>query len=310
MANNISVKDGSGIATIVKTTDNATVHTPHHNVDTIATGASGDLGTTTDAEAAGNGSLIAILKRVRTLLGAGAAMIAKAEDAASANADVGVPAMAIRKATPANTSDADGDYEMLQMANGRLWASVVNEAGAAIIGKVGIDQTTPGTTDRVTVGYKTVTVDANFTRPADTTAYAANDAVTNSTSAPTIITLSNMARLSGGSGVILDAMLIDESNPATVGSFDLMLYDTTFTPNNDNAAFTPSTTVQRTFVGRISFNTQIVSGTNSQAYHVTGLNIGFTCVGSANLFAELVARNAYTPASAGRFDIRLKVRQD
>jgi hypothetical protein len=54
-------------------------------------------------------------------LASGAAAIAKAEDVASADADVGVPAMAVRKATPANTSGTDGDYEMLQMSAGRLW---------------------------------------------------------------------------------------------------------------------------------------------------------------------------------------------
>lgn len=59
---------------------------------------------------------------------AGASSIAKAEDVASANADVGVPAMAVRKATPANTSDTDGDYEMLQMAGGRLWVSATLDA--------------------------------------------------------------------------------------------------------------------------------------------------------------------------------------
>ena len=58
---------------------------------------------------------------VAMTLAAGAAAIAKAEDVASADADVGVPAMAIRKATPANTSSTDGDYEMLQMSAGRLW---------------------------------------------------------------------------------------------------------------------------------------------------------------------------------------------
>lgn len=52
---------------------------------------------------------------------AAATNIAKAEDVASADADVGVPAMAVRKATPANTSGTDGDYEMLQMSAGRLW---------------------------------------------------------------------------------------------------------------------------------------------------------------------------------------------
>ena len=51
----------------------------------------------------------------------GATNIAKAEDSASANADVGVPAMAIQKATPADTAGTDGDYAMLQMSAGRLW---------------------------------------------------------------------------------------------------------------------------------------------------------------------------------------------
>jgi hypothetical protein len=66
-------------------------------------------------------SLLGKLDTLHTDLGAGAATIAKAEDVASANADVGVPAMAIRKATPANTSGTDGDYEMLQISAGRLW---------------------------------------------------------------------------------------------------------------------------------------------------------------------------------------------
>lgn len=73
-------------------------------------------------------------------LAAGASSIGKAEDSASADLDVGVPAMAVRKATPANTSGTDGDYEMLQMSAGRLWASAVIDtalpAGTNAIGKL------------------------------------------------------------------------------------------------------------------------------------------------------------------------------
>lgn len=69
-------------------------------------------------------------------IGASATNIAKAEDAASASADVGVPAMAVQKATPADSAGTDGDYEMLQMKNGRLWVSAVLEAGSAAIGKL------------------------------------------------------------------------------------------------------------------------------------------------------------------------------
>lgn len=71
---------------------------------------------------------------------AGATTIAKAEDAASADGDVGSPALAVRKATPANTSGTDGDYEFLQMSAGRLWASATIDAalpaGANAIGKL------------------------------------------------------------------------------------------------------------------------------------------------------------------------------
>lgn len=59
---------------------------------------------------------------------AGAGNIAKAEDSASANADLGAAVMAVRKATPANTSGTDGDYEMLQMSVGRLWTSSTIDA--------------------------------------------------------------------------------------------------------------------------------------------------------------------------------------
>ena len=38
MANNISVKDSAAAAQVLKTTDTGGVHTPHHNVDSIAAG--------------------------------------------------------------------------------------------------------------------------------------------------------------------------------------------------------------------------------------------------------------------------------
>ena len=77
---------------------------------------------------------------VQATIASGATSIAKAEDVASADSDVGVPAMAVRKATPANTSGTDGDYEMLQMSAGRLWTSATIDAalpaGANAIGKL------------------------------------------------------------------------------------------------------------------------------------------------------------------------------
>lgn len=74
------------------------------------------------------GGSITVDGTVTATIAAGATTIAKAEDVASADADVGVPAMAVRKAAPANTSGADGDYEMLQMSAGRLWTSATIDA--------------------------------------------------------------------------------------------------------------------------------------------------------------------------------------
>ena len=87
-----------------------------------------------------NGGSLTVDGTVAVTLAAGATAIAKAEDVASADADVGVPAMAVRKATPANVSGTDGDYEFLQISAGRLWASATIDAalpaGANAIGKL------------------------------------------------------------------------------------------------------------------------------------------------------------------------------
>lgn len=64
----------------------------------------------------------------------------RAEDAASADGHTGIAALAVRKATPANTSGADGDYENLQVSAGRLWTSTTVDAalpaGANAIGRL------------------------------------------------------------------------------------------------------------------------------------------------------------------------------
>lgn len=47
----------------------------------------------------------------------------RAEDTASADADKGIGVLAVRKATPANTSGTDGDYEYFQISAGRVWTA-------------------------------------------------------------------------------------------------------------------------------------------------------------------------------------------
>lgn len=209
---------------------------------------------------------------------AGATSIAKAEDAASADADVGIPAMMVRKATPANTSGTDGDYEMLQGNNGALWTAPL-------------------------AFFATCSTD--ITRPADTTAYATNDALSDSTSAPTSggFTFTSAARKSGGSGIITD-MWICSSNATGGQQGEVWIFDSAVTNVNDNAAFAISDSEIKTVVAKIPYTT--VADTNNAGAHVQNLAIGFTCVGSANLRFLVKLKAAYTPASAEVTTVRIK----
>lgn len=85
----------------------------------------------------------------------------QAEDAAHVSGDVGLMALGVRKATPANTSGTDGDYEPFQVSGGRLWASALIDtalpAGNNNIGDVDI-ATAPAaarTTDSVAAAAQT-----------------------------------------------------------------------------------------------------------------------------------------------------------
>jgi hypothetical protein len=134
---------------------------------------------------------VSVSGTVATSIAAGATTIAKAEDAASADADVGVPAMAVRKASPANTSGTDGDYEMLQMSAGRLWTSSTIDAalpaGTNAIGKlaandgvdigdVTINNGSGGSAVNIQDGGNSITVDGSVTANIGTTNGLALDA--------------------------------------------------------------------------------------------------------------------------------------
>lgn len=194
-----------------------------------------------------------------------------AEDQASANGDTGIIAMARRTATPANTSGTDGDYEALQLNAGALWVSPL--------------------------GFP-VSVSVDITRPADTTAYAANDALSNSTSAPTSggFTLSNICRKSGGSVLITDMIVTSSNDPATPLQGEIFLFNQSVTNINDNAAFAVSDSEIKTCVGRVSFALEDVG--NNDYFHAQNLNFVATASGSADLRFLVRVKNAYTPASA------------
>lgn len=206
----------------------------------------------------------------------------KNEDVASASGDAGIPILVKRTDTPAASSGTDGDYEPLQSSGGGLWVKPLS---------------------------RFVTVSTDITRPADTTQYAANDCLSDSTSAPTAggFTFTSAARASGGSGIITDCIVASSNDPATPIQGEVWIFDTSVTNVNDNAAFVVSDSEIKTLVATIPF-TLTDSGNNDSA-HIQNLAIGFTCSGSANLRYLIRVKNAYTPASAEVLTVRLKIIQ-
>lgn len=172
----------------------------------------------------------------------------------------------------------------------------------------------PATNDLINsvkaVGYQ-VARGTSFTRPADTTAYAAQDAVSNSTSAPTVLTFADCGRVNGGSGVILSARHIKTGT--ALANYRLHLYRVApASAVNDNAQFPLLFANADRRIGFIDFVHQ-TGGTGSDCTHAltTFVNIPFVCdVATDNLFGLLTTTNGYTPASAEQHYIELGVVQN
>lgn len=169
---------------------------------------------------------------------------------------------------------------------------------------LGTDNTVP-----VITQSRFVTCSTDVTRPADTTAYAVNDALSDSTTSPTTngFTFTGAARATGGSGIITDAIITTSNDAGTLLQGEIWVFSAAVTNINDNTAFAVSDSEIKTCVGKIPFTLEDAG--NNGFYHATNLNIGFTTSGSANLRFLVRVKNAYTPASAEVLTFVIKVLQ-
>lgn len=187
-----------------------------------------------------------------------------------------------------------------------------------------IDQTTPGTTNLVAaglvagethigqVGGHTATPSANFTRPADTTAYAVGDIVANSTTAGSVVPMSfaNAARVAAGSGVVRRARVKKNGTTITNGGFRVHLYSTLPTvASGDNAAWSTS---EASYLGSLDVTLDRVFTDASKGIGTptTGGEVAFKLVSGTTIYGILEARAAYTPISAEVFTVDLEISQD
>ena len=161
-------------------------------------------------------------------------------------------------------------------------------------------------------------IDASYERLANTTQYAANDAVSGGTVSPSALTFAGCAAKAGGSGWLLGVTAITNCNESTLPEFTLYLFDGTAAPTatNDNAEFGLTDADSVKLLGAFTLDNfealDETSGTNGNAKAETDPTdnrpIAFTCgAGSTDLYGLVKVENAYTPVSAEEITFRLHV---
>lgn len=155
-------------------------------------------------------------------------------------------------------------------------------------------------------------VDVSMTRPADTTAYAAGDAITTATSSAAAYTFSNCALVNAGTGTILDATLSHSDPNAALPNLELWLFDAAPAVPNDNAAFAVSDAEADAVVCVLKFYTSDYSdSSNNRVYHMSNPPRVFKCAAATKtLYGVLKTLTAFTPTSAATFKVKLKIVQD
>ncbi len=156
------------------------------------------------------------------------------------------------------------------------------------------------------VGGKSVQKSASFTRPADTTAYAANDAIADSTTAPTLLSFANCANGVGGQGYIVKTRLLTNQKTCTA-RFRLSFYHTAPSPVNDNAPKPMLYANKDKLIGSIDLDPCNTEDTTSDAaYALSTTLLPYVCAAAdTTIYCILTTLDAFTPASAQQFFLEI-----
>lgn len=162
-----------------------------------------------------------------------------------------------------------------------------------------------GTNQVGKVGYTLKKVSVNFTRPSDTTNYAIGDAMSDSTSAPSVfqLDLSSIGAVNGQSVEIRKVAVVSSAKQSTLPLINVYLSNTTFTATNDNSALDIDDTTMEAGGSWFQCDTQNYTASNSRVSNL-GINEPMILAAADNkLYGTLQAANAYTPVSGEKFTI-------
>jgi len=161
---------------------------------------------------------------------------------------------------------------------------------------------------------KVIKVSDSFTRPANTTAYGANDLVANSATAGSVVPLKLVI---GKGGFKIKAIQILKTDATDVANadFDIHMWTTETVPVSaagDNAAFSKASVPVDGYLGFADCPTMTAASDDaSTELYVGDTGYATEIVGYAGangtIFALLQVDGAYTPASAEVFTVKLVV---
>lgn len=154
----------------------------------------------------------------------------------------------------------------------------------------------------IAAGHVPAAPTCTFTRGANTTAYTIGDEVGTAGTAPTSVTV---ARLNGGTGVVLGAQVVYSSYAAVIPQLVVMLFSATVTLAGDNAQLNLSDADAALCIGMIPLtasqsgqysagapvaagNTIFVGAPTGPIEYVAGASV-------QTIFAALITLNAFTP---------------
>jgi hypothetical protein len=164
------------------------------------------------------------------------------------------------------------------------------------------------------VGGTMAAATANFTRPADTTAYATGDLVANSTTAGSVVAMSftGATRVAAGSGMIRRARIKKSGTGVTNALFRLHLFKAApaTVTNGDNGVFSVSGVADYIGAFDITVDRAFTDGAYGSGVPITGSEINFKLASGSTIYGLLEARGAYTPGNAEVFTADLEILQD
>lgn len=158
-------------------------------------------------------------------------------------------------------------------------------------------------------------VTQSFTRPADTTVYAAGDIVGPAVAA--IMQLGGLVQSPKGPpfGILQSLTIISSQNGAPKPDLQLWLFDAVIAAVADNAPFAPTDAELKGLlqvialpVGAWLTGNSGVAGAGNACCNVQGLQLPLRCDSPTNnVYGVLVIQNAYTPIASEEFTLRLGI---